>query len=321
MSTRRRQVPVIDGQVYIASTDTLPREFIEGIAVNTGCWLAAQGMEVEPKRVLETCLRHFDDPLCDALVAQMDEAGIDQAVLMAADFTYAFRSMKLTIAEVYERHRAVLERHPGRFYVMAGVDPRWGRDGLDLFERAVVRYGFHGLKLYPPCGYSPSEESLWPYYELCRAHGLPVSVHTGGTAPAMQLDLGFPRLTDRAARTFGDVSFILSHASTCYSDESAMMCSARPNVYLEVSGFASQPRARLNDLFDQGVSHKIIFATDWPSFRGQGPQATFVRAMKDEHGPLQRMRPFEVDRFWGGTMLSLLPSGAVAGRSRESSRA
>ena len=305
---------VIDGQSYIASTDFLPPSFVEGIAANTSLWVAAQGLDVSRARVHAACLRYFDDPWCDALVTQMDEAGIRQSVLMLADFTYAISGLKLTIAEMIAHHRAVLDRHPGRFYVMLGVDPRWGRDGVDLFERAIAENGFHGLKLYPPCGYSPSDEALWPFYEICQARGLPVSVHTGGTAMALSLDLGYPRLIDRAARTFGGVNFILSHASTCYTDECVMLCNARPNVYLDVAAFAAQPRKRLSALFEYGISHKLIFATDWPSFRGRGKQRSLLGEMFAEDGPVNHMRDFEVRRFFHGTLESLLPSNRSESR-------
>src|SRR5690606_26723281 len=96
----------------------------------------------------------------------------------------------------------ICERHPGRFYVFAGVDPRWGLDGIRLFERGVGEYGFHGLKLYPPCGYSPSDPRLYSLYEICASRGLPVLTHVGGTSPALAFDTSDPILLDQAARSF-----------------------------------------------------------------------------------------------------------------------
>ena len=34
------------------------------------------------------------------------------------------------------RHAEVKRRHGDRLEVFAGIDPRWGKDGVDLFERA-----------------------------------------------------------------------------------------------------------------------------------------------------------------------------------------
>ena len=310
---------VIDGQTFVASTDILSPSFVQAIADHTHLWMSAQGMTVSKTRVHDTCLAYFNDPWCDILVEQMDEAGIARSVLMLPDFTYALRDSRLSISEMMERCHAITLRHPGRFHVMAGVDPRWGRESVDLFERGVRDLGFQGLKLYPPCGYSPSDRSLWPFYEICRDRRLPVSVHTGGTAWALRLDTAYPRLVDEAALHFPDVDFILSHASSCYSEESIMLCSSRPNVYLDVSGYASQSSQRLAALFEHGISHKIIFATDWPSFRGQGRQAGMVRAMLAADGPTQHLREFELRRFMGGTMDSLLAKGRAGAQQAEPS--
>jgi len=154
---------------------------------------------------------------------------------------------------------------------------------------------------------------LTPFNDIGRQPALPVSVHTGGSASVFQLDLGYPRLIDKAARDFPDVNFVLSHASTCYTDEALMLCASRPNVYLEVSGYASQPVGRVNELFLHGVGHKVVFGTDWPSFRAQGTQRHLLERLRGVNGPAELMRPFELGRFLGKTVASLMPSHAAAG--------
>jgi predicted TIM-barrel fold metal-dependent hydrolase len=300
---------IVDGQTYVASDEFLPPSFIDSIADSLALWMGAQGIPVKRERVLAMCGAFFNDPQCDELVRQMDLAGISQSVLMLPDFSYRFRGAK-AIDLLVGKVRAIAARHPNRLHVWLGVDPRWGKDGLDLFERETRDGLIKGMKLYPPCGYSPSDDALYPFYELCRERGLPVSVHSGGTASVFQLDLGYPRLLDKAARDFPDVDFVLSHASTCYTDEALMLCSARPNVYLEVSGYASQPIEKVGSLFQHGVGHKVIFGTDWPSFRAQGTQHQLLERLRRADGPAGGMRPFEVERFLGKTVVSLMPQAA-----------
>lgn len=297
---------VIDAQVYVASLDFVPSGFIDSISQGLQLWMQAQGVEYNENRIKALCSSYFDDPQCDKLVKQMDEAGIDKSVLMLPDFTYRFSDSVLNMDQMIAGIKLILKRHPGRFYYWLGIDPRWGKKGLERFEAEVATGLVKGMKLYPPCGFSPSDEAMYPYYEICRNNGLPVSIHTGGTANVFQLDLSYPRLIDKACLAFPEVDFILSHASTCYSDEALMLCSARPNIYLEVSGYASQPIEKLTELFKYGVNHKIIFATDWPSFRAQGPQSTFIDQFFSEGGPINYMRDFEVKRFFGETIKSLM---------------
>ena len=299
---------IIDGQVYVASPEFLPPKFIDSVADSLMLWMSAQGISARRERILSMCVKYFDDPQCDVLVGQMDEAGIAQSVLMLPDFSYRFPEGHAAIDDLIARSRAILKRHPGRFHLWLGVDPRWGKTGIDLFERATADGVVQGMKLSPPCGYSPSADMLHPFYEICRQRKLPVSVHTGGSASVFQLDLGYPRLIDKAARDFPDLNFVLSHASTCYTDEALMLCASRANVYLEVSGYASQPVSKVNELFQHGVGHKVVFGTDWPSFRAQGTQQHLLERLRGTGGPLPLMRPFELERFLGKTVASLMPS-------------
>jgi len=297
---------VIDGHAHIASRDYTPDAFTEGVVQNLLVRASAQGIAVSPARMRDVVYKTLNDADCDELQQQMNAAGIAHTVLLLPDFTYALKGSSLTIAEQIERHERVLRRHRGRFSLLVGVDPRWGADAIALFERTLRSGTARGLKLYPPCGYSPSDLALYPFYELCRSTGAPVLLHTGGTSPALDLQFASPMLVDAAARDFPEVRFILAHASGTYVEECVMLASSRPNVYLDVSGCAGHSLARLNSLCDQGATHKLIFGTDWPVFRMQFSQAELVRAATSDAGPVQRMPHWQADRFLGGTIRELL---------------
>ena len=291
------EMRVIDAHSHIASVEHIPKSFIEGAVANMVAAFEAQGLPVTSRKLTDMFLQKMQDPLCDELVAEMDAAGVEKTVLLVADFTYALKDCALTIEESLRKHRAVLERHPGRFEVFGGVDPRWGKDGLALFERSVVEYGFRGLKLYPPCGYSPSDRALFPFYEICAQHRIPVLMHTGPTSAALSFSTSNPWLVDEAAHTFPTVNFILAHGSVNFTDECAMMCRFRPNVFLDVSAFQTLSQlgmeVALKRTFTQGINHKVLFGTDWPVFRMQGDQKTFVEFATAEGGPMDDLNDSE----------------------------
>jgi predicted TIM-barrel fold metal-dependent hydrolase len=216
------------------------------------------------------------------------------------------KDSRLSIEEMLLHHRKINERHPGKFFVFAGVDPRWGRDGVDLFERSIRDFGFHGLKVYPPCGFHASDPRLYPYYEICSRWRIPALVHIGGSCPALAFDTASPILLDQAARDFPQVNFILAHGSVSYVEECSMMCAFRPNVYLDVSGYQTAELAQLDQLFRRGFRHKVLFGTDWPLFRLQGRQDECSTKLRAEEGPLARLREHEVRSFMGGTAAKLL---------------
>jgi hypothetical protein len=114
---------------------------------------------------------------CDEFVTDMDAAGIDQAVLLLPDSTYALKDFDIDIAEMIRQHAGILERHPGRFHYLCGVDPRGGREGVDIFEQAVTTQHCSGLKLYPPCGYSPSDRAVSLLRDLPAPRAARIAAH------------------------------------------------------------------------------------------------------------------------------------------------
>jgi len=298
--------PIIDGHCHVASTEFTPRSFVEGVIDNVLSALAAQGLRPDRNNLIKLYLDKMQDPDCNELIAEMAEAGIEKAVLLLPDFTYALKDSTLTISEMFDRHHTLLQQHSDKFFVFAGVDPRWGADGIQLFEKAVKEFGFHGLKLYPPCGYSPSDRALYPYYEICAQHGLPVLTHTGATSPALAFEIARPIFIDQAALDFRNVNFILAHGSVAYVEECIMLCAFRPNIYLDISGFEMSPVESLNPLIYRGINHKIIFGTDWPVFRMQGSQKSFVEKLLDDNSPLGNLRKYELNAIFHKTMNTLL---------------
>lgn len=310
---------IIDAHCHIASGEHTPKSFIAGAVANMVAALSAQGVKVTHAKLAAMFDQKMQDPLCDELVAEMAQAGISRAVLLIADFTYALKDCVLTIEESFNKHREVLARHPGKFEVFGGVDPRWGKDGLALFERSLTEFGFRGFKMYPPCGFSPSDPALFPFYELCAYHRVPVLLHIGPTSPALSFTTCNPFLLDEAARLFPTVNFILAHGSVSFTEECAMMCKFRPNVYLDISAYQNTvTRERMAETvkktFSQGLNHKVIFGTDWPVFRLQGTQASFVDALIEEDGPAGDMNERERNLVFHGNIERLLENALpVAG--------
>ena len=109
----------IDSHCHIASEEHTPLSFIEGSVANMVVALKAQGIPVSPRKLINIFMNKMQDPLGDQLVAEMEAAGISKSVLLIADFTYALKDCRLSIAESFDRHREVMLRHPGKF------DLRW----------------------------------------------------------------------------------------------------------------------------------------------------------------------------------------------------
>ena len=301
---------IVDAHCHVASTRFIPPAFYEGLCRNIAVKLAAHGVRRSLPDLMAGYEAAAQDHEADGLVAEMDEAGIHQAVLLLPDFTHVMKS-EFDIAQMYADHHAILKRHVGRFFVFGGIDPRWGSDGVALFEKGVAEYGFKGLKLYPPCGYSPSDRGLYPCYEICAARGLPVLLHIGPTSPALAFSHAHPDLLEQAALDFPGVNFILAHGAVNHPEACASLCAFRPNVYLDVSAFLASThphgwQAALALLFKSNLNHKILFGTDWPVFRFSGGHRKVMDEFLGVAGPLAGVSPVQRDWLMSKNILRLL---------------
>ncbi len=308
---------VIDVHTHAADMRLLPREFVDGALENMCAAVAAIGVTAGRTRMWDRIAHLVDDEHCDALVREMDDAGIGVSVLQVPDFTVRWPGA-LTIEEILFAHRAIVARHPGRLVAFAGVDPRWGVDGVALFERALRDWGFRGFKLYPPCGYAADDRSLHPFYELCAAYGVPVLVHVGGTSPGLDFRTSEPLRVDAPARAFPTVPFILGHGGVAFVEQSILLCRFRPNVFLDLSGYHVSlqfpaTRRALADVLHAGIGHKILFGTDWPLCRLHGVQRRMLDALVEARGPAGDLAPVERDAILGDTASRLLGMRAAPG--------
>ena len=118
------------------------------------------------------------DPTGEHTIKDMDEAGVDVAVLLPIDYDFSWGSpSEITIEEKHQHLSEMQEKYPGRFVALAGPDPR--RPGVvEIFERAIEEHKLQGLKLIPKAGYYPWDERIFPLYERCLDYAVPVAICT-----------------------------------------------------------------------------------------------------------------------------------------------
>lgn len=282
---------IIDCHTHLAAASTLPDPFFEGWGDNIKRLLPPEVPERHKAKIAARFRLDRPDPTGDLHVAEMTAAGIDLSVSLVIDFGLAFPEHSPPLEDLYAQHRAVAARHPGRFAVFAGVDPRRGRAGLELFERSLTEWGFKGLKLYPPCGFSPSDPALDPFYDLCAQHGVPVLTHTGPTTPRLPFTHTRPTDVEAAAFRWPNVDFVLAHGAVVHGEDAALLAEFRPNVYVDMAGF--QLASRRGELVAvlalykrRGLLRKLLLGTDHPIHRQYGSLASWVEQLRTQASSL-----------------------------------
>ena len=257
---------IFDVHMHLPFQDIFPDAFLDGLVLEAGIKNPTQ-----QKLMKKMARAYLKDENGDKLVAEMDEAGIDKSVLLIADFGIALGEPALTLAEMYAHHEKVLNRHPDRFVLFGGVDPARGQQGIDLFEKYVSRGVFKGLKLYPPCGFEMDDTRLYPLFEVCSEHGLPVLSHTGPSLGSLRTERRFPEAIRKVSGDFKKVNFILGHGGAVEWQQNMQLAKEIPNIYYEISTFqAVEPnqdalKTQLRQMIEE-TPDKLMFGTDWPMF-------------------------------------------------------
>ena len=305
---------IIDAHIHIPSSRFLPESFYKPTVDN----LYSAINNYLPKISKDSINASFDNMYTDhdaqKLIYDLKKAKIKQAVILLPDFTFAFQDMNMTIQEQIERHISIIGDSPLQFYLMAGVDPRWGRDGYNLFCRYVEQKTIHGLKIYTPCGYYPNDENLIPYYELCSDLRIPIIYHTGPTSPAFEFKYSQIIHIDEIAHRYPNINIILAHGGVNNVEQAIELCAYRPNVYLDISGYmqiqsSDGSLTALRNLFQRKINHKIIFGTDWPIGGFRNDYLSILNTLIDptKH-VLENLSRSEIKLIFSDTILRLLCS-------------
>lgn len=189
----------------------------------------------------------------ELILRLMDEAGIDQAIVMTyVDAPYPDASYD-PLAYV----REACARWPERLIGFARLDPGHP-DAVSLLEQAVCEWGFQGLKLHP-FGYRQMPDSPDTLRLLRKAGelGVPVLFHCGDEEYTLPLQL------ERAAKACPETAFIFGHMGGYFHVHDAIAVAQRcPNVWLETS--ATPHLAKIREAVDVLGAERVIFASDGP---------------------------------------------------------
>jgi predicted TIM-barrel fold metal-dependent hydrolase len=249
----------------------------------------------------------------DDMVAAMDGAGVDAALLVSPWTMYRFDPSYAI---------AVWSAHPDRFAIVAPIDPEGG-DIEGEFERLVSTPGAVGarLMLWPPVPDGPGVDRV---LSAAARHGLPLCVMCTGRLALM----------DELAARHPDARLVVDHLglpqpmepplpSEPFSELGPLLALARyPNVSVKVTGAVTLSRrpfpyddlwAPLARLFDAFGLDRCMWGTDWTRTAAVVRYPEAVAAFRDT----RRLSEEERAALMGGTLqrvFNWMPSAPSAPR-------
>jgi predicted TIM-barrel fold metal-dependent hydrolase len=201
-------------------------------------------------------------PSIEDTLRDMDEAGVEKAVIVAidAETTTGFKVPNELVAEI-------VAQHPDRFIGFAGVDPHKGLLALKELEHAVKDLGLRGLKfIHHLLELCPNDPKMYPIYAKAQELEIPVLFHTGNQFhTGTKLKYCLPIYLDEVAVDFPNLKIIMAHFGFPWVGEAIAIIQRNPNVYFNIAGWAPRHLPEmLIRYMDSVISHKALFGSDFP---------------------------------------------------------
>jgi predicted TIM-barrel fold metal-dependent hydrolase len=305
--------PAIDAHVHCQSWGYYPPRWHE---LSAKLWASRTVPPRDPADVLDRIEGGLVDPDGSILMNELDVAGIDACICLTLDWAVLVDDYSgASPAEMMRHYGELTEKHRGRFFAFAGVDPR-RVDAVQLLEQSVKEWGMIGLKVYPPTGFTPCDPVLFPLYDKCVELGIPVAIHTAVVGHPLIGHYANPLYVAEVQLRYPELTLSLAHAGhNIWAHEAAMMASHHPHTYLEISMWYPDSKTdpgrvvrTLARMRDEVGAHKILFGSDHiggPRFSGDRGimigWARFIRSLPEiapEYGCSFTQE--EIDLIMGG---------------------
>lgn len=199
-------------------------------------------------------------------VAQMDEAGLDKALVPAIRMmSHLTKQMVWDIKE--EEVAAVVSQFPDRLFGLAGFNPLERMEGVRRVERAIRELGFKGVYIHTyGFGIPLNHRQYYPLYAKCEELGVPVSMQVGHSAERMPSEFGRPVFMDDIALDFPDLKLVGAHTGWPWTEEMIALAWKHPNVYLGID--AHHPKylePSLVTFMKTRGQDKVVYGTNFPA--------------------------------------------------------
>ena len=301
----KKMGPWVDAHVHLQSPDWFTANVFQGappqirrrlVPAPPRGRLSRGGDALEAITAAEAPRGQYGPSLADQtrrLLAEMDSAGIDTAILYAMDYDYTNAKLKVAHWQQLEALAAVRDAYPKRFVLFAAIDPRRGRAGVEMLRRAATELKIAGMGEFAPqfFGFAPNDrERCYPIYEVCAELGLHIAPNCSIISSSVSRWCD-PIYFEDVAQDFPQVNICLTSAGLPWWSQTAMaLAQSKPNIYLDIGDwqtrYAPDPIGAtlgfVRDCLATDARHKIMFGSDFPVFHRTVSEQTWVGVFTHE---------------------------------------
>jgi len=209
-------------------------------------------------RVKEDYFRAGDEFLSDIteekLLADMDEAGVEKAILSIGAKDPDARTLRFAA------------NHPKRFAYAVSVDPRKLLRELWRLEELAKTLPVAMARVVPfLIDLPPTHPVYYPLYAKCVELDVAFQTQVGHTGPLLPSETGRPIYIDQVALDFPELRIICGHIGWPWTEEMIAVAWKHANVFIDTSAHVPKhyPQEFVHFMKTFG-KHKVCFATDYP---------------------------------------------------------
>lgn len=210
----RRKIMVIDVRLR-----PLYGGFLRQVRNPTSADFSAQLGMVKPASVRELSV--------ELMLREMDEAGVTLGIAPGRNGHFRYNVSNDEVVET-------VEHFGGRFAGIAGINGADTARAVEEIDRYVVNGPLIGVNMEPgamPEPWYADDRRLYPIYEKCAEHKIPVVLMLGGRA-GPDISYSSPVIISRLARDFPGVSFLVSHGGWPWVQPLLGACFWQHNIYI-----------------------------------------------------------------------------------------
>ena len=199
---------------------------------------------------------------------EMDEAGIDVAIVQGRNSPEVFMGKKFNAAFIKnERIAELQDQYRGRFVGLAGIDPsNTAHNAVKETERCIRELGLKGIFVEPGRALqsNPDDPRMYPIYEKCIELDVPVNLMSGPYA-GPDIEVSTPLYVDRVATRYPDLKILLGHGGYPYVQEVLGVAFKHVNVYVSPDMYLFAPGGKAYvEAANSTLREQIVYGSAYP---------------------------------------------------------